>query len=352
MKYTKGEQTIQMTDYISVFIVVYLAVINLTAVILTVHDKRASKKGTQRIRERTLLIAAAIGGAFAMSVTMRLIRHKTKHKRFMLGVPVMFVLQIVALYWFNTYTLRVTTLTIADTRIQDEITIVQLTDLHGAVFGRDNSRLISRIDSVSPDIIVITGDMSTRGADDNGVEVAMQLLSDLSEKYPVFVVDGGHDGYVRWEIAARRINAAFLDYETVNVTAGRTTIAVHGVPNRYFSASAAFDIREQFEVDRSIYNVLIAHEARFRAYSDLGADLSLVGHTHGGIVRLPVIGAVFHSQGFGRQWFPEFRNLQHLYGLLENGHSKLFVSSGLGLHPVPLRFYNRPEIAVIRLVPQ
>jgi hypothetical protein len=285
-----------------------------------------------------------------MLVTMWLIRHKTKHKRFMAGLPAMLLLQLTATYWFNTYTLRTTRLTIADGRIQNEITIVQLTDLHGSSFGRNNTRLISRIERISPDIIVITGDMSTRGGSDNGAEIALRLLADLSENYPVFVVDGGHDGYVQREIAVRGINATFLDYDTAEITIGETTIAVHGVPNRFFSKSDSFDLRTQFEdVDDSVYNLLIAHEPRFRQYIDLGADLSLVGHNHGGIIRLPFVGTVYHWQG----WFVELRNMRHMYGLLEDedSGSKIFVSAGLGLHPAPVRFFNRPEVVAVRLQP-
>jgi uncharacterized membrane protein YsdA (DUF1294 family) len=86
-----------------VYIGIYLAVISLVAIILTAHDKRAARKGSQRISEATLLIVSAIGGSVAMLTMMRAIRHKTKHKRFMVGIPVIIVLQIavaVLAWWF------------------------------------------------------------------------------------------------------------------------------------------------------------------------------------------------------------------------------------------------------------
>ncbi len=72
----------------------YLILISLVAVIMTVHDKRAARKHAWRVRERTLLIVSALGGSAAMLVTMLMIRHKTKHAKFMVGIPVIIVLQI------------------------------------------------------------------------------------------------------------------------------------------------------------------------------------------------------------------------------------------------------------------
>jgi uncharacterized membrane protein YsdA (DUF1294 family) len=82
--------------YICICIGIYLAVISLAAAVLTARDKRAARKGSRRISEATLLIVAAIGGAVAMLATMKAIRHKTRHKRFMLGIPAMIALQIAA----------------------------------------------------------------------------------------------------------------------------------------------------------------------------------------------------------------------------------------------------------------
>ena len=82
---------------------VYLAVISFLAICLTLYDKNAAQYGLWRIKERTLLIVSVIGGSIAMLIVMRMIRHKTKHAMFMVGVPVMILMQIViALYvWWS-----------------------------------------------------------------------------------------------------------------------------------------------------------------------------------------------------------------------------------------------------------
>ena len=78
-------------------ILIYLAAISLLAVILTVSDKRRSIRGALRIPEKTLLLTALFGGSLAEWLTMKLIRHKTLHKKFMVGLPLMMLLQLAAL---------------------------------------------------------------------------------------------------------------------------------------------------------------------------------------------------------------------------------------------------------------
>ena len=72
-----------------------LVAISFLAVILTLYDKRAARKGRWRISENVLLCVAAFGGSAAMLLTMLLSRHKTKHVKFMAGLPLILLLQSV-----------------------------------------------------------------------------------------------------------------------------------------------------------------------------------------------------------------------------------------------------------------
>lgn len=78
----------------------YVAVISLISIIVCIYDKKISKKNKVELRipEKVLLILSAIGGSVAMFVTMLLIRHKTKHLKFMLGIPIIIILQAAAVY--------------------------------------------------------------------------------------------------------------------------------------------------------------------------------------------------------------------------------------------------------------
>ena len=76
-------------------LLVYIAIISLVSIIVCIYDKKISKKNRVELRtpEKTLLILSAIGGSVAMFITMLIIRHKTKHVKFMLGIPVIMALQ-------------------------------------------------------------------------------------------------------------------------------------------------------------------------------------------------------------------------------------------------------------------
>ena len=78
----------------------YFALISIIAVIVTVADKIKAKNGAWRVKESTLLLLSAIGGSVAMLVTMLFIRHKTKHPKFMIGIPLIIAAQVTAFIFF------------------------------------------------------------------------------------------------------------------------------------------------------------------------------------------------------------------------------------------------------------
>ena len=82
------------------YLALYLVLINVIAVILCIIDKLKARINEWRIPEKTLFIVSAIGGSVGMYVTMNLVRHKTKHKRFMIGLPLIIILQCALLIWF------------------------------------------------------------------------------------------------------------------------------------------------------------------------------------------------------------------------------------------------------------
>lgn len=71
----------------SALIIIYLAILAVVSVALTVADKASAKRGGWRVPEATLMTVGLFGGALPMYVTMKTIRHKTKHKKFMIGLP-------------------------------------------------------------------------------------------------------------------------------------------------------------------------------------------------------------------------------------------------------------------------
>ncbi len=72
----------------------YIAVISAISAIITVYDKISAKAGGRRIPEKTLIILGFLGGAASMLITMLIIRHKTRHLKFMVGLPLEIILHI------------------------------------------------------------------------------------------------------------------------------------------------------------------------------------------------------------------------------------------------------------------
>lgn len=78
---------------------VYLLEINLAALLLCAIDKRRAAKGMWRVSEGALLLSAVLGGSAGLLLGMGLLRHKTKHKRFAIGVPLILATQLALAYF-------------------------------------------------------------------------------------------------------------------------------------------------------------------------------------------------------------------------------------------------------------
>lgn len=74
---------------------IYIILVSIFSIVITIYDKFAAKIGIQRVRESFLFLLSFLGGGVAMLATMLIIRHKTKHLNFMIGIPIIIVVQLV-----------------------------------------------------------------------------------------------------------------------------------------------------------------------------------------------------------------------------------------------------------------
>ena len=81
-------------EWYHILIIIYAVVINIIAIVITVKDKEAAKHKKWRISEKTLFTVATLSGCITMYITMHVIHHKTKHKRFMIGIPIIFICEV------------------------------------------------------------------------------------------------------------------------------------------------------------------------------------------------------------------------------------------------------------------
>ncbi len=82
-----------------IILTIYLISINLISVIVTAYDKHCAVKKRWRVKESTLMLLSALGGSVGMYITMLLIKHKTKHLKFMLGIPIILIVHLAAVIY-------------------------------------------------------------------------------------------------------------------------------------------------------------------------------------------------------------------------------------------------------------
>lgn len=244
----------------------------------------------------------------------------------------------------------------------DDFSIVQISDLHNAEFGKDNYKLLKMVDDLKPDIVVITGDLVD--GEKSNFEVALKLIDKLSKKYKIYHVIGNHEekallkrykekyeNYFSQLYSKKIIN---LDNKCVKITKGKSSINLYGIviPLRYykylFNKNEKSDLEEDFIKDKlgnvckDEYNILLSHTPfYFDKYADWVVDLVLAGHVHGGIIRLPFLGGLLSPN---REFFPEYD-----LGKYEKDRSVMVLSKGLGGSKVLIRINCRPEVVKITL---
>jgi predicted MPP superfamily phosphohydrolase len=189
-------------------------------------------------------------------------------------------------------------------------------------------------------MIVLTGDYTT--ARPSYVWPCAEMLGTLQAPAGVWAVLGNHDHYTDAELTTRALKRAHinvLDNAHTVITRGGDRLQLVGVDDWSWAKS---DWARAFNgVDSRQPTVLLSHQP---AVLDLpeteGVSLILSGHTHGGQVNLPVVGAP-------AAWV--WKHLKYLRGMYESEGTQLYVSRGTGVIGVPVRLGARPEVAVIRL---
>ncbi len=221
--------------------------------------------------------------------------------------------------------------------------IIHLSDLHAAVFGRNNKKLIQKVAVLKPDIIVMTGDLIHlyRQRD---ISRALACMKELNKIAPLYVVSGNHEmRKKRWREFRQMLKeggARVLENEVEEVC----SVALCGVNCAMLKTPKVFGVSEEAEnVCAGKMKILLAHKPEYiDRYAMAGYDIALCGHAHGGQWRLPFTGLGFYSPGQGL--FPKYTT-----GVHTCGNMREVISRGLGNSECPLRLFNRPEIVLVHI---
>ena len=220
--------------------------------------------------------------------------------------------------------------------------ILQLSDLHGAVFGKDNARLLAAVRKTQPDLIALTGDLADESTD---LETVDALLGALAEIAPVYYVSGNHE----W--AARRLRSLipmlerhgvrYLRNEWMYLEQNGDSIVLLGVEDPCGPA----DMPKPDAVAAAApegFRLMLAHRNELaEQYPELPVDLLLVGHAHGGVWRIPGVGGLLDHR---YRLFPDDAE-----GVIASGRMNMVVSRGLGNIGLSFRLLNNPELVLVTL---
>ena len=220
--------------------------------------------------------------------------------------------------------------------------ITQLTDIHHSrIVGLgDVQHVVDLANATKPDLIVLTGDYTTSYR--RYIEPCADALARLSAPEGVWAVLGNHDHYTDPELTTRalaRKRIVVMNNLNTVVRRGPDAFQLAGLDDWSWNGT---DWKRAFNgLQPGLPLILLSHQPSVLDLEESqAASLIISGHTHGGQVKLPYIGAPVKYATF---------DLKYANGLFRRAQTQLYVSRGTGVIGLPVRLGVRPEIAVLRL---
>lgn len=270
------------------------------------------------------------------------LRKKHKFKKLLC---LFFALILFAVWIYNNFTLVTNEVTLTNSKANEEVRIMLISDLHLSFYS-DTDKIIDTAKQNRPDLIFVLGDMYSR-KQTSKIDRVIQFMNDLSEVAEVYAVTGDHDYDEEYKEKLRNLKKVhLLEYDYTDININGNDLRIYGIDNVYFTDT--FDLHNEFEeppTDK--INILLSHIPSMSSYGDFGFDYIFCGDSHGGMVRLPMLGGIYYDGYI----LPEitYDRIITDKGLYEFEKTSLFVTSGVGHYPLPLRFNNRPEICLIKI---
>ncbi|MBK7820547.1 MAG: metallophosphoesterase [Tessaracoccus sp.] len=226
-----------------------------------------------------------------------------------------------------------------------ELRVVQITDFHSLPRPSQVDQIVELVRGAEPDLIALTGDFVNTSRDD--LEPVEHLVSGLATiDAPRFYVDGNHD---QGEGVQGRLHALLESYgvrvlanENLFVDGDFGEVQLVGVDDYY---SGHGDLGAAVAgLPGDGFRMVLTHSPQILPeLNRYGVDYALCGHTHGGQVRVPVIGPLYQAGG---DYFPKISK-----GVYTDGDATLFIDSGVGVTGPAVRFLNQSQITLHRIGP-
>ena len=226
-------------------------------------------------------------------------------------------------------------------KLQKDLKIVLLSDLHNKVYGKENRSLLKRIASLRPDMIVIAGDLVDKRKPD--IPVGVAFANGCGTIAPTYYLCGNHErerGNFE-EICSQLQNLTVLRDEWVEACG----VKLMGVTDHFeLPFDKALAALKELEKQEGYKIVAVHRPADFHSEMEVrnfDVDLQISGHTHGGVAHVPFYGAIFAP---GEGFFPKYSQ-----GHYREKGTDLIVGGGLGNTKLPIRLFNFPEIVEISI---
>lgn len=278
----------------------------------------------------------------------------------LLGIVCILIMWVM-LYDSNRFVVR--RLELCDRRITKPVRAVVLADLHNKRYGKENKVLLETIREQKPDIILIAGDILT-AQPGKSMEPAIHFLRELTGEFPVYYGNGNHEhrlklypktygnmageyGQALKDMGIEPLVNCHVNLEECGITVFGAEIA-RNYYNRFKESHMEKEYMRQLlgRPDNSRYTVLLAHNPDyFREYAQWGADLTVAGHVHGGVIRIPFLNRGVISPSL--RLFPKYDG-----GIFKEGEAVMLLSRGLGMHTIPIRLFNPGELWVVDFKPE
>lgn len=246
---------------------------------------------------------------------------------------------------------------ISSKQIKKDMTIAFLSDMHNKEHGKDNYKLIDAVRQAKPDLILVGGDMIVAKPGCN-FNIPIKLMGYLKD-YKIFYGIGNHEyrmklytedygeNYEKYIALLEEKNVTVLQNDRVYIDEFNVEIQGVMIDKKYYIRNKKPIMEEEYlqkligEKDGNRFRILLAHNPEyFDVYKKFG-DLTLSGHLHGGIMRLPILGGVVSPR---LRLFPKYDG-----GLFDSDGSYMAVSRGLGCHTLPIRVFNPAELDIIHI---
>jgi hypothetical protein len=285
-------------------------------------------------------------------VGLILMSNRSKAKYQLVVIPLSLVQIVLSLLAFDGMYIEPFRLTTTEVKLNSQafepghpLTIVHLTDLHFEHVTRREEAVLAQLDTIQPDLILLTGDYVSDDYvhDPVVLEQTQAFLSLLSAPYGVYAITGATD-YPDVVPIFEDLPIRLLDNEVEVLNLPMVELALVGVSHLGFDTDRRNLERLMRNVPNDVYTILLYHTPDLiETASTEEIDLYLAGHTHGGQVRLPFYGALITFSRYGKQYE---------MGQFQVGETTLYVSRGLGMDGTPLprvRFLCPPEVVVFEL---